>query len=127
MRFLVRVQGKRTRETQKVIYGQAVSNLTKTVHRKENRAEKDGHDGRAQTVCNLYLTLFFQDSISMWVSNRNPLSIWKLPQKGNGGEIPDIVKTGLDQAGRFKPSLSDVVAHYSFLRLHITCDLPANL
>ena len=54
----------------------------------------------------------------MRASIRNPLGIWKLQQVGKDGGIPDVMQTGLDQAGRFKPSLSDIVAHYSFLHLH---------
>ena len=62
---------------------------------------------------------FFQDSIPMWVSIRNPMRVWKLLQEGNGGETPDTMKIGLDQAGRFKPSSSDRIVHYSFLLFYV--------
>lgn len=39
-------------------------------------------------------------------------SRWDLLLEGKGGETPDIVRTGLDQAGRFKPSLSDIKKHH---------------
>ena len=76
-------------------------------------ADKDGR--------NLFDPIF-QDSMSMRAPNRNPLSRWKLLQEGKDGETPDIMKIGLDQAGRLKPSLSDIVAHCSFLHLRIGLD-----
>ncbi len=40
-------------------------------------------------------------------------------QEGYDGKTPNIIKTSLNQAGRLKPSLSDIVTHYSFLHYKV--------
>ncbi len=62
-----------------------------------------------------HFDLIFQDSIPVQDVWPESLERWELHQKGKSGETPDFMRTSLDQAGRFTPSLSDRVAHYLFL------------
>jgi len=89
---------------------------------KRNRAEKAWEGLQGKDDQRSSFDLVFQDSIPMRASIRNPLNIWKLLQEGKGGGTPDTMNTGLAQAGRLKPSLSDIVAHYSFLQLRFEWD-----